>query len=100
MSQGLTDGLFHLFLDGVDHDFLSGVRTPSPDILQQQGVPGQSVQWGHQQLRQAKPSALFILLTPLGKGTQTESQGHFSCQSPEKPGHETLSALSLGDNMT
>lgn len=98
--SGLTDWLFHLFLDGVDHDLLSGVCTPFPDILQQQGVSGQPVQWGHQQLSQAKPPALFVLLTPLGKAKQTQSECHFSYRGPEEPKRETPSEILLGSDMT
>lgn len=69
-TQGLTNCLFHRFLDGVDQGSLGRVRTPLPDALQQQRVSGQPVERGHQELRQAEASALFVLLAPLRKQTQ------------------------------
>lgn len=93
-SQGLTDCLFHLFLDGVDHDFLRRVCTPFPDILQQQGVSSQPVQRGHEQLRQVKAPALVMLLTPLGKAKPGPSEHRFSYRGTEESGHkQTLRSL-------
>lgn len=83
LAQGLTDRLLQLLLDGVEDEFLRGVRAPLPDVLQQQGVARQPVQGRHQQLGQVQPAAPLVPLTPLRR--QRGRQGSACPRGPGAP---------------